>query len=284
MESGRGKNFKGLSIFMVESLKELSAKCQKPRYKEVGNWMVRNILRDAALPMTWLLLHTPVTANQVTLFSIFIGIFSAIFFALPGPGFFLAAGLFLQFWYYLDHVDGQIARYRGTACLTGRFFDFVTHHLIHALILFPLGLYCYHKTGNFIFVIWGFIGTLGTVMFNLIYDVQYKTFFEKIELQKNLQIRKSNAATSSTQKDSASAIKKIYAAFHKAHEIHVMMNILTLAAILQLTPLFKGIDFRVLLFLFYGLLAPFLAVTKTAHFIKTRKIDTNFDETFQISS
>lgn len=273
---------------MVESLKELSSRCQKPRYKEVGNWMVRNILRDAALPMTWLLLHTSVSANQVTLFSIFVGVLASLCFALPPDGFFLAGALLLQFWYYLDHVDGQIARYKGTACLTGRFFDFVTHHLIHAIILFPLGLYAFQKTGGFIFIIFGFAGSMGTVMFNLIYDVQYKTFFEKIHTQKTLEILQPKPAEDGSgagnDKTSVSAFKKIFAILHKAHEIHVMMNVLTLAAALQFLPVLKVIDFRLLLFLFYGLLAPFLAVVKTAHFIKTRKIDQDFTETFRAQS
>lgn len=266
---------------MVESLKELSAKCQKPHYKEVGNWMVRYILRDAALPMTWLLLHTPVTANQVTLFSIFVGVLAAICFALPAGGFFLAGALLLQFWYYLDHVDGQIARYRGTACMSGRFFDFVTHHLVHALILFPLGLYCYQKSGGFIFVLWGFVGSLGTVMFNLIYDVQYKTFFEKISGLKSLEVKKSGADEVTKGKEETSPAKKLFQAVHKSHEIHVMMNVLTLGAFLQI---FIPVDFRFLLFLFYGLAAPALAIIKTVHFIKAKKIDSSFDETFSVQN
>lgn len=263
---------------MVESLKELSAKCQKPRYKEVGNWMVRHILRDAALPMTWLLLHTNITANQVTLFSIFAGVLAAISFAIPGTVFFLAGALLLQFWYYLDHVDGQIARYRGTACLSGRFFDFVTHHLIHAIIIFPLGLYVYAQTGGFIFIVFGFIGSLGTIMFNLIYDTQYKTFFEKIASQKKLEVRQTESAKAEEKDElSVSNARKAFKLLHKSHEIHVMMNILTLGALLQV---FFGADFRFPLFFFYAAAAPLLAIVKTAHFIKSKEVDRSFEETF----
>src|SRR5437762_1650191 len=105
---------------MVESLKELNRICQKPRYREVGNWMVRYVLRDLALPFTWLLLHTPVTANQVTLASLVVGLFGISLFAATSNASFLTGTLLLQLWYLLDHVDGQIARYRKTACLSGR--------------------------------------------------------------------------------------------------------------------------------------------------------------------
>ena len=104
----------------MESLKELNVICQKPDYKTKGNWYVRTILRDAALPVTWLLLHTKITADQVTLASLAVALLGMIALALPGTGWFVAGVLLLQLWYYLDHVDGQIARYRKTVSLTGR--------------------------------------------------------------------------------------------------------------------------------------------------------------------
>src|SRR3989338_3961306 len=109
---------------MVESLKELNNICQKPRYKEVGNWMVRNILRDAALPITWALLHTPVTANQVTLASLGIGLFGILLMAFVGKGWFLLGALLLQAWYLLDHVDGRNTPHPPTTPLPRRFFFF----------------------------------------------------------------------------------------------------------------------------------------------------------------
>src|SRR3989338_5676458 len=145
---------------MVESLKKLSEICQKPRYKKVGNWMVRHILRDAALPVTWLLLHTPITANQVTFFSLVIGIVGIGLFSALAPSLFLAGTILLQLWYFLDHVDGQIARYHKTVSITGRFFDFLTHHIIHGVIFFSLGICMYQITRNFYLVIWGFVLSL----------------------------------------------------------------------------------------------------------------------------
>lgn len=268
---------------MVEPLKELNQKCQKPRYKEVGNWMVRNLLREAALPMTWLLLHTPVTANQVTLASIFVGVSGISLFTFHSPACFLAGALLLQFWYYLDHVDGQIARYRGTACLSGRFFDFVTHHLIHGIVLFGLGLYAYLETGHLVFVIWGFAGSLSTMMFNLIPDTQYKTYFEKILSLKKIGLKQAQTAGTPAVKEKAQGIRRIFSLLHKSHEIHVMMNVLTAASILQLMPRFASVNFRIVLFIFYGLAAPLLAVAKTAYLIRSRKIDEEFESTFTVT-
>ena len=71
---------------MVEPLNELNRICQKPDYKKTGNWYVRHIVREAALPMTWLLLHTRITANQVTAVSLAASLLGMISLAIPGLG------------------------------------------------------------------------------------------------------------------------------------------------------------------------------------------------------
>lgn len=269
---------------MVESLKELNKICQKPRYKEVGNWMVRHFLRDAALPMTWLLLHTPVTAHQVTLVSIVVGAAGIVCFSFMGKGFFLVGCLLLQFWYYLDHVDGQIARYRGSSSLSGRFFDYLMHHFIHGIILFSLGCYAFEVSGHQAFVIWGFLGSVSTFMFNLIYDTQYKTFFERLASVKRLEIKP--PAADPGAHDQGKSFKKstagtLFSLLHKIFEIHVLMNILTFAAVLPMV-VSKIPDLRFVLFIFYGLAAPLLAVTKISYWIRSQKVDRAFESGFRI--
>ncbi len=263
---------------MVESLKELNKICQKPRYKEAGNWMVRHILRDAALPVTWLLLHTPVTANQVTLASLGVGLFGIFLIAFPGHGNFLAGALLLQFWYFLDHVDGQIARYRGTSGLTGRFFDFLTHHLIHGVIFFSLGFYSYHISGNLAFVVWGFLASVAMMTFNLVHDTKYKAFMERMKSAKTIQVLEQPASASAASQE-AGFLHKGFSLLHKLAEIHVLMNLLTVAALLQYKAL---LDLRALLFIFYGIGVPVLALVKITFLIMRREIDHEFDRDFRI--
>ncbi|MBI3307217.1 MAG: CDP-alcohol phosphatidyltransferase family protein [Candidatus Omnitrophica bacterium] len=271
---------------MVESLKELNKICQKPRYKEVGNWMVRHILRDAALPITWLLLHTPVTANQVTLVSLLIGLWGIFFFSVPGSGFFLLGSLLLQLWYYLDHVEGQIARYRKTACLTGRFFDFLTHHIIHGVIFFSLGFYAFHATGLIFFILWGALTSFLMMIFNLLQDTKYKTFFEKLMTTKTIQIKgpddKAPSENRNSSKKKPGIFSTAFSFFHKLSEIHVLMNILTIASILQVV-MKLSYDLRLPLLAVYGLVTPVLAVSKSAYWIKYRKIDADFENNFSLS-
>jgi len=267
---------------MVESLQELNKRCQKPRYKEVGNWMVRTFLRDAALPCTWLLLHTPVTANQVTAAACVVGVLGTVFLALPGASCFLAGAFLLQLWYYLDHVDGQIARYYGTSSLTGRFFDFVMHQLIHNLLIFSLAFCVYLETGQIIFIVWGFAGSLGTVLFNGYYDTQYKAFHEKLMTLSGVKIKKMGRGMSDPAATETGRLKKIFSIMHKSHEVHVFMNILTLTSVLQLLPLFAGIPWRTLLFIYYGFAAPALAGIKLFCILRGRWVDRDFESSFEV--
>ncbi|HXV28475.1 MAG TPA: CDP-alcohol phosphatidyltransferase family protein, partial [bacterium] len=211
---------------MVESLEELKTRCQKPRYKEVGNWMVRHILRDAALPLTRLLLHTKITANQVTLISLLVGAAGAALFAFKPWGLFLAGALFMQVWYLLDHVDGQIARYRGTACLTGRFFDYIMHHVIHGIIFFSLGYYSFLITGHQLFIWWGFVTALSMMMFNLMHDAKYKTFFEGLVGLKTkwISLRPPNESAGESKASGKGLLRQAFSFIHKSAEIHVLMN------------------------------------------------------------
>lgn len=267
---------------MVESLRDLNRICQKSRYKEVGNWMVRHWIRDAALPITWLLLHTKITADQVTLISLFVGVGGVVLLAVPSSVFFLAGGLLLQLWYLLDHVDGQIARYRKTDCLTGRFFDFITHHLIHGIVFFGLGVFCFQSAGHSLFpLIWGFVTSLSMMMFNLSYDAKYKTFFERINRMKRVEVLSfGEGCLSQGPRPEKDFRKTVFSIVHKACEIHVLMNTLTIAAFLQIV-LKWPFDLRIVLLAFYGIAVPFVAITKIAFWLSRREIDSEFESNFR---
>lgn len=262
---------------MVETLRELNDICQKPNHKTVGNWMVRKILRPAALPATWLLLHTNVTANQVTFVSLIVGLIGTFLFALLPLKSFLAGTLFLQLWYYLDHVDGQIARYRNTASLSGRFYDFLVHHLIHPACFFSLGLYVFNRTGFVLVIPLAFISAMGIMIFNVINDIKSKAFVERLLQHRSIGVLHEEKPSSILPQ---SHIQRIFSLLHKSAEIHVVLNTLTAASFIQfvLWPL----DVRILLFIFYVLLTPFLAITKISYLILRNKIDEDFIKHFQV--
>lgn len=244
--------------------------------------MVRTFLRDAALPCTWLLLHTGVTANQVTLAALVIGVLGAFFLVLPESGAFLAAALLIQFWYYLDHVDGQIARYRKTDGLTGRFFDFLMHHIVHTSVVLGLGV---HFSRVFSLGEAGLLTAFGVSfsmsLFNFMHDIKCKAFIERLlksEVTRVVQAPRLGAGgTGRTEKSSLR--RRVFSGLHKACEIHVMMNVFTFLALAEYF-FFKEFDFRCLLFVFYAPVILVITVTKVTYFISKRKADEEFSAAF----
>jgi hypothetical protein len=65
---------------------------------------------------------------------------------------------------------------------------------------------------------------------------------------------------------------------HKLCEIHVMMNLLTVLALLQGWG--GAADFRRLFLIFYGFLAPVVMAFKITHILRNRKIDSDYRAAF----
>lgn len=257
----------------LEPLKELNKIVQKPDYKIKGNWMARHITRDMALPLTWLFLHLPITANGVTFIGFMLGIAGCVLFALAGSVYIFAGAIFLQLWYLFDHIDGQIARYKREASVTGIFFDYITHHVIHMGIFFSIGWGVYMSTSNNLFILSGILVALNIMILNLIYDCQYKAFFHAMtknfistggaEETKGLLLSKSS-------RDSKT--RHIFSFIHKLCEIHVVMNIITGFAVAGL--LFKDFYAWDKFMIFYLAISTITAISKAAYFV-VRKIPDN---------
>ena len=259
----------------VESLKELNKIVQKPNYKTVGNWMVRNITRDMALPLTWFLLHTPISANGVTFISLIVGMSGCVFLSFESNVYFLWGAILLQFWYLLDHVDGQIARYRNQSSVTGIFFDYITHHIIHIGVFIGIGWSAYTHTLEVVYILLGIITATSILVLNLIYDCQYKAFFHWIKMSPQLVVNRevSPVAPNIIQDESKSKFKVVFSWFHKLGEIHVLMNVITVIAIIQIT---MDLYLSHFVILFYLVLISFVAVLKLTYFVLKSKPDKEF--------
>jgi len=102
----------------------------------------RYINNTIAAAIVKFLKRTPITPNQVTYASIFIGLISAYRFSL-GTGFSMVqGGLLLEGVLILDCVDGQLARAKGCSSDWGRLLDGIAGYIIHLAVLlgFMVGL------------------------------------------------------------------------------------------------------------------------------------------------
>src|SRR4051812_14506658 len=69
--------------------------------------------RAVSIYATWLLVRTPVTADQVTVASIATGLLGAVALGASGLGPGIAGVGLLYVSFLLDQVDGEVARYRA---------------------------------------------------------------------------------------------------------------------------------------------------------------------------
>ena len=268
-----------MSLF--KEFTELNKICQKPHYKEKGNWMVRNIIREACVPATHFLLKTPVTANQVTSFALFLGVAGCVaFLASSGLSFVWLAAL-LQLSYYFDHVDGQIARCKNQVSLSGMMFDFITHYVIYAAVAASMGLKAYHETGEMFYVYCGIVAAVSLVSFNLLVDSKIRAFFVEILKHDRVDVKR---PVSSGRPGRRSVPAYLFSVLHKTCEMHVIINTVTVAAILQVLGVggMGTVAWSRILAVYYAGAAFAIAFIKTFYHVSTRKPDKEFSDTFSI--
>ena len=121
------------------TIAELRARVQKDRHREIGNWLARKVARPTAVYGCWLAVRIGLTAHQVTMIALLCSLMAAAAIG-TGDRLLFIIGVFLaQLGYWLDHVDGQVARWRGTSSLDGVYLDYLMHHAANLTMGFGLG-------------------------------------------------------------------------------------------------------------------------------------------------
>jgi hypothetical protein len=141
------------------------------------------LLRDLSVYVTWALLHTSITANQVTLLSILFGLAGVALLALGSPLLgVLGCGLV---WCYilLDKVDGEVARYRRAQSLRGILLDEVGHLMIKPLLFAALAVHVYLATGSVVALLLGYLPALQVGWARVLVNLPYRIFSKKAVVQ-----------------------------------------------------------------------------------------------------
>jgi len=123
-----------------------------------------------------MLYSTPITPNQITIFSFFVGLLSAGFYVSGRSDSLVWGAIFLYGKVLLDNIDGNLARVRGTSSRVGRFLDSLTDFLVTVMIYIGISFYLVRTTGDNGFWVLGFFGLLTCFMqstFFVFYLVSY---------------------------------------------------------------------------------------------------------------
>lgn len=154
--------------FDIEKMNKLPVEARFFDLNEIWYFMNRWAVR--------LLYPTSVTPNQITFLSLIFGLASASFYISEVPNALVWGSVFLYGKVFLDNVDGNLARVRGTTSRFGRFLDSLTDFLVTVLVYIAVTLYLVRQTGMPEYWILGLLGLLACFLqstFFVFYLVNY---------------------------------------------------------------------------------------------------------------
>jgi hypothetical protein len=197
---------------MRDSISALRKACQESRLRErETSWYYRHVLRSVSIHITRVVILTPVTANQVTLMSGIAGVLAALLLSYGQYWCSVAGAALILLMELLDHVDGEVARYKGTASIKGKLlWDAWVHHLVRPLLLAGVTLGVYRASQEASVFLWGYAAVLGQAVMPLL-------DFTRSELSRGQATKKTDALQSATARRDgrvARLLRRLYAASH----------------------------------------------------------------------
>jgi phosphatidylglycerophosphate synthase len=288
--SGLGRQVVGplrvraMSASGLPLLPELASLCQKPGHPLRGNWMARKVARPMALYLTRIVLPWGISANVVTAVAALTGLAAAAAFAY-GPTYGLIAGAaLLQLWYLLDHVDGQIARFRGTASVAGTYVDYLMHYVVHGACPFGLGWGLFAATGEAAWLLAGAAWSAGIVLLGLRHDCLYKAFFRRLRHTQGVHAVRGMADGGAQPAARVPSLREparlASYAMQKACEMHVIMNAVSVFALVVLVRPATGMTLVMLTTAVMAGLAPLVALMRIVRAVSQGQPDREFTAWF----
>ena len=149
--------------------------------------------RKIAFLVVPIFLKMKISANQISILAIIIGIIAAIFIMLGDFWAILSGAILMQVWLILDKVDGVIARYRKTTSKFGEFLEEFDGAIIAVLFFSSIGVAASKFPGSlppflqlppYLFIILGILTSLFIIFRHLIFR-HFEAVFSKEKEVKN---------------------------------------------------------------------------------------------------
>jgi hypothetical protein len=265
------------------TLAELRARVQKGRHREIGNWLARRVARPSAVYGCWLAVRLGLSAHQVTTAAWLSSLAAAAAIGTGDRLLFVLGVLLAHLAFWLDHVDGQVARWRGTASLEGVYLDYLMHHAANLALGFALGYGLAKRSGELRWTIAGLAIGMGWALLSLHNDCRYKAFFQRLK-----------TATGSYRIDGGSGgrpqsppawPRRGLAAWtwpaYKACEVHIVLLDLTTLAVLALAAPVVWLALWQTLVGTMAILAPVLGIARIARAVSRHAVEGEFARWFQ---
>ncbi len=123
--------------------------------------MTDNLYRGVSIYLSVPLAKAKVSANQITVFWILLGLFGLVALAAPKYGVRVAGAVLINVSYLFDYVDGEVARLHGRSSRWGLFLDLVGHGLIKTALFLAIGYRIVLATGRFEYLILAILACVG---------------------------------------------------------------------------------------------------------------------------
>jgi hypothetical protein len=265
------------------TLAALRATVQKDRHREIGNWLARRVARPTAVYGTWLAVRLGLSAHMVTVMALGTSAVATLALMTGTPSGFIASVALAHLAFWLDHVDGQVARWHWTASLEGVYFDYLMHHAANLGLGFGLGYGLAAQSGDVRWAAAGFAIALGWVLLGLHNDCRYKAFFQRLKRESNTY--RVDGGSGGRPAPPARWPRRGLAALtwpaYKVCEPHVVLIGLTLLA--MVIPFSPEAWLRLWQWgvVMMAILAPALALGRLARALTRRVVTSEFDRWFQ---
>ena len=137
----------------MPNIEELKKICQDRSDKH--DFYMWGVIRKISIYLTWLFVRTPITPNQLTVFSIGFGLIGALFFLSPNPWHWIAGWFVINLHLILDQCDGEVAYYKKKVTRFGYFFDEISHPIVNTFFFVMLMVGAYNITNDFSYIFLG---------------------------------------------------------------------------------------------------------------------------------
>ena len=122
--------------------------------------------RPLGRPLSRLLIHTRITANQISIFGILLGVFAAYCFTFGLPQWMILGAVLLQLSAVAGCIGGDLARMNFKETAAGKWIGFGGNQMVRLCLFAGLGVGAYKLNGNSGPALWlGLSAAAGTVIF-----------------------------------------------------------------------------------------------------------------------
>src|ERR1700690_1985640 len=132
--------------------------------KDTDGFFAKHFDRKISGAISRLLLKTPVTPNQVTLFVTILGIGAGWLMSRSGNVSKIEGAFLFLLTSILDGCDGEIARAKKMTSKLGGWLDLWGDNVVHVAVFYGLGLGLSQDTGMSFYVTLGEVAVFGTLM------------------------------------------------------------------------------------------------------------------------